>query len=427
MRQVISDRIGAALFVASIVTIAIIYGTVSSWWGWFPAPQIGLAHRTYLDIAENWRNDLALEPTRHLIKPGGANPGPDRDVSGPPAGAAADGYILVAGLSQHQDESFHSVTLYDGAGNEVHRWPIRYAQFDERLKPQNVMLHGMEVFEDGSVVVTFDSGDAIARVDACGATMWKVNGAFHHSITRDGEGHLVAWQGDIVTWLNEETGETVKTLGLKDMLAVDDGAQRATFDIRTRTPDTADADVGYLEDPHHTNDVEALRADMADAFPMFEAGDVLISMREINLVAVVDPDSGRMKWWRHGPWFKQHDPDFQSDGTITVYDNATGTGKSRILRIRPGEDEVETIFAGSDAVPFYSWRRGKHQYLPDGNILLTEAEGGRVLEITPEGEMVWERHMVWDDEHNLVATEARWVPADFFANDVPRCPSPSPL
>lgn len=415
---------GSVLFVVSIAIIAIIYGTVSSWWGWFPAPQIGLAHRTYLDIAENWRNDLALEPTRHLIKPGGANPGPDRGVSGAPAGAAAGGYIFVAGLSQHQDESFHSVTLYDGAGNEVHRWPIHYAQFDERLKPQNVMLHGMEVFEDGSVAVTFDSGDALARVDACGATMWKRNGAFHHTITRDGEGNLVTWEADAVTWLDEETGETVKKLDIKDMIAVDGDAQKAMFDIRTRTPETADEDVRYLDDPFHPNDAEVLRADMADAFPMFDAGDVLFSLRELNLVAVADPDTGRLKWWRYGPWFKQHDPDFQPDGTITVYDNNTGTDSSRILKVRPGEDEVETVFAGSDAVPFYSWRRGKHQYLPDGNVLLTEAEGGRVLEITPQGELVWERHMVWDEEHNLVATEAQFVPSDFFTNGPPRCPSP---
>ncbi len=167
---------------------------------------------------------------------------------------------------------------------------------------------------------------------------------------------------------------------------------------------------------------------MASAFPMFEAGDVLISLRELNLVAVVDPESGRMKWWRHGPWFKQHDPDFEPDGTITVFDNGTGTGSSKIRRVRPVDGaDVETVFAGSKEVPFYTWRRGKHQTLPDGNILLTEAEGGRVLEVTPEGELVWERHMVWNAEKNLIITEARFVPEDFFKDSfdsgVPDCVS----
>ena len=422
MKRAATDSIGLVLFVVSIAALAVIYGVVASWWGWFPAPQIGLAHRTYLDISQNWKNDLALEPTRHLVTPGGANGGPDRGVSGAPAGASSQGYVLVAGLNENQDESFHVVRLYDGTGREVHRWPIHYEAFDPDRPAQNVMMHGMEVFEDGSLVVTFDEGDAIARVDACGQTMWVQNGAFHHSITRDGEGRILTWRGEAVAWLDEGTGEVLDTLDIHaDMIAVDYRAQQALFNIRTRTPHNADEDVGYLEDPFHPNDAEPLRADMAAAFPMFAAGDVLISLRELNLVAVVDPGTGRMKWWRHGPWFKQHDPDFQPDGTITVYDNATGEGASGIRRTRPGEDEVETVFSGTGEVPFYSWRRGKHQVLPDGNILLTEAEGGRVLEVTPEGELAWERHMVWSPDQNLIVTEARFVPYGYFVDGPPNC------
>jgi len=420
VKRAVTDRIGSAFFIVSIVVIAMVYGIVASWWGWFPAPQIGLAHRTYLDLSENWRNDLALEPTRHLVTPGGGA-GPGRSVAGAPQGVLAQGYILVAGISEQQDESFHVVRLYDGAGREVHRWPVRYEQFDAERPPQNVMLHGMEVFEDGSLAVTFDEGNAIARIDACGETMWVENGAFHHSITRDGEGRILTWQADAVAWLDEDTGEVLRTLDIREMIAAGDGAQQAMFNIRTRTPEAANENIGYLDDPFHANDAEPLRADLAAAFPMFAAGDVLISLRELNLVAVVDPQTGRMKWWRHGPWFKQHDPDFQPDGTITIYSNDTGEGASRILRIRPGEDDVETVFAGSEAVPFYSWRRGKHQVLPDGNILLTEAEGGRILEVTADGELTWERHMVWDDAQNLVATEARHVPSDFFTNGTPAC------
>ncbi|MDZ5696214.1 arylsulfotransferase family protein [Chelativorans sp. M5D2P16] len=417
----VSDRIGPAFFALSFGVLAVIYGIVSAGRGWFPAPQVDLAYRTLLDLSTNWENDLALVPTRHLVAPGGANTGPDRGLSGAPAGASSEGYILIAGLSENQDESFHVVRLFDGTGQEVHRWPIRYELLDTEKKPQNVMLHGMEVFEDGSLAVTFDAGNAITRVDACGEPMWTRNGAFHHSIARDGEGRILTWQDETVVWLDERSGKAVRTLAIEGMIAAGGRAQQATFNIRTRTPENAKEEVRYLADPFHPNDAEPLRAEMADAFPMFEAGDVLISLRELNLIAVADPDTGRMKWWRHGPWFKQHDPDFQPGGTITVYDNGTGEGASRILRIRPGDDAVETVFAGSEAVPFYSWRRGKHQVLADGNILLTEAEGGRVLEVSPEGEMVWERHMVWDAEQNLIITEARHVPADFFENGVPNC------
>ncbi|WP_166462005.1 arylsulfotransferase family protein [Paracoccus alkanivorans] len=422
MKRGFSDRIGPVLSIVSLVVIAVTYGTVASWWNWFPAPQIGLAHRTMLEVSENWKNDIGLEPTRHLVKPVGGDPDPERGLSGTPAGNAADGYILVAGLNETQDGPFHVVRLYDGQGKEVYRWPVHYDLLDSERQPQNVMLHGMEVFEDGSLALTFDGGAAIARVDACGQPIWTQNDRFHHTINRDGEGRLVTLVDDDIVRLDENTGKILSRVSLrKEMVEGENEDQKGMLEIRTRTPENADETVTYLDDPFHPNDAEPLRAEMAGAFPMFEAGDVLLSMRELNMIAVVDPETGRMKWWHFGPWFKQHDPDFQPDGRITVFDNATGTGKSRILAIRPGENKVETLFSGSDELPFYTWRRGKHQILPDGNILLTEAEGGRVLEVSADGKLLWDRHMKWDAEQNVIITEARYVPGDFFENGVPSC------
>ncbi|MGD1883273.1 MAG: arylsulfotransferase family protein [Paracoccaceae bacterium] len=418
-----SESLARGFFVVSLGLIAMVYGIVSSWWGWFPAPQIGEAHRTYLDVSRNWRNDLGLEPTRHLVKPNGpqaGNPGRGYDLR--EGSKRAPGYILIAGLSDDQDVSVFAVRLMDTNGDEVHRWPIFYENFDPDTPAQNTMLHGMEVFEDGSVVVTFDVGNAIARVDQCGETMWSVRGGYHHSISRDDTGGIWTWEGENMVRLDENTGETTFSMHLRDhVVNAANGEQRAIFDIRVRMPDDADGEVTYLHDPFHPNDVEMLRSDIADAFPMFEPGDLMFSLREPNLVGVVDPETGILRWWQHGPWFKQHDPDFESDGTITVFDNATGVGQSRILRIDPESREVTTDFAGSSSEPFYTWRRGKHQTLPNGNLLLTEAEHGRLLETSADGQVIWTHDMVWDTESNLIVTEARHVPEDFFTDGLPSC------
>lgn len=418
----IFNFLAAAIPFVSLAVIAVIYGIIATWWNWFPAPQVGLAHRTIMDVSANWKNDLGLEPTRHLVKPISEPVDPERGFSGEITGSAADGYILVAGLSERQGDAFHAVRLYDANGEEVHRWPVHYDLLDSEHAPENVMLHGMEVFEDGSLAVTFDGGQSLARIDACGEPIWKQNDRYHHTINRDGEGRLVTLLDDKYVLVDEDTGETLNSMDIRtDMMEFDDGAHMAMLKIRTRTPENADEGIEYLTDPFHPNDAEPLRAEMAEAFPMFEVGDVLLSLRELNLITVVDPETGRMKWWHYGPWFKQHDPDFQPDGTITVMDNATGTGSSRILSVRPGEDEVKTLFEGTEEVPYYTWRRGKHQILPDGNILLTEAEGGRVLEVTPEGEQIWERHFPWDEDHNVIITEARFVPKGFFKDGIPSC------
>jgi hypothetical protein len=424
MKKSLSDRIAPVVFAVSIAALGTLYGTVASWWGWFPAPQIGLAHRTVTDLRTNWRNDFALEPTRHLVAPddSGETADPDRGYRVTDASRIEPGYTLVAGLNTERDAPFHMVRLFDEDGEEVHRWPIRYGLFDEETKPQNVMLHGLELFEDGSLAVTFDAGQAVARVDACGRPIWSTIGRYHHSLHRDGRGNILSWRDDTIVWLDEETGEEVRAIDLrKEVVNALDGEQLAYLDIRTRTPENAGEEIRYLEDPFHPNDAEPLRAEMADAFPMFEAGDVLVSLRELNMIAVIDPESRELKWWQHGPWLKQHDPDFQPDGTITVYDNATGTGSSKIRRIDPETGEMSVDFAGGEEVPFYSWRRGKHQVLRNGNILLTEAEHGRVMEIAPDGTPVWDRHMVWDADSNVIITEARKIPPDFFEGGVPSC------
>ena len=40
--------------------------------------------------------------------------------------------------------------------------------------------------------------------------------------------------------------------------------------------------------------------------------------------------------------------------------------------------------------PFYTDIMGKHQWLPNGNLLITESRQGRAFEINPQGEVVWE-------------------------------------
>ena len=57
---------------------------------------------------------------------------------------------------------------------------------------------------------------------------------------------------------------------------------------------------------------------------------------------------------------------------------------SRIVILSAPEGEEEVVFEGSEQQPFYSKRMGKHQWLPNGNLLITEATEGRAFELDPE-------------------------------------------
>ncbi len=431
MKRSLSDRLGPVIFAVSLGALCVSYGVVAAWWGWFPAIMLGHANETLNNIRQNWKNDLELEPTRHLVAPAIASRSLDNggfQMHIP--GAAEPGYTLISGLNPDQDVSFHAVSLYDGTGQLVHRWPIHYEALDPKGRsPANVMLHGMEVFPDGSLAVTFDGGAVLARLDPCGKPIWALQHDYHHSISADGAGGLWAWRGEGIWRVDAVTGEETEVLDLRrDIIPAGGDVQRGLFFVRTAVPesDPGTRPLIDVDDPFHPNDVEALRPDMAAAFPMFRAGDLLVSFRELNLIGVLDPKTGLLKWSRQGPWLKQHDPDFEADGTISVYDNAPGTGVSAIRSVNPATNEVRTLFEGSPETPFYSWRRGKHQTLGNGDILVTEAEHGRVFEIDPAGRIVWERDMAWDKARNMIVTEARHVPADFFAAGVPSCSDDGP-
>jgi hypothetical protein len=193
---------------------------------------------------------------------------------------------------------------------------------------------------------------------------------------------------------------------------------KGVFFIR-RLEDAPEPD--WLPDPLHLNDAEVLDARMADAFPLFEAGDIMLSLRSLNLVVVVDAEDLHVKWWQHGPWHRQHDPDFLPNGRISVFANNMNGDASRIIEIDPVTRKAEVIFEGSPRVPFYTARRGNHQRLDNGNILIAEAEAGRVLEVDRRGRLAWEYQNRHTDGRNLLVSNAIWVPRDFFERGALRC------
>ena len=147
----------------------------------------------------------------------------------------------------------------------------------------------------------------------------------------------------------------------------------------------------------HLNDVEPLSGSMAAEYPRFDAGDLLVSLRDLHLVFVFDPETRTVKWHASDPFIRQHDPDFLGDGRIGVFDNnpdgthrGTVLGGSRIVVLRPPSDSTSILFPTDRSETFYTEAAGKWQRLNNGNLLLTEAQAGRVVEVGPNGAPVWE-------------------------------------
>ncbi len=105
---------------------------------------------------------------------------------------------------------------------------------------------------------------------------------------------------------------------------------------------------------------------------------------------MIDGKTEQIKWSMTHPFIDQHDQDFTDDGYITVFDNHLEyLGGSRILSIEPSTKEVEVQYVHREEQYFFTFRCGKHQHLPNGNILIVEAQAGRMFEINANGEVVW--------------------------------------
>ena len=153
-------------------------------------------------------------------------------------------------------------------------------------------------------------------------------------------------------------------------------------------------------DALHLNDVEIFPSDMQS--DIFSPGDIMLSLRNINSIFVVDSETLEVKYWRTGGFVRQHDPDFVADGKITLFDNnfiapRTYGQNSRIIAIDPVTDSVETLFTGTSDERFYTRIMGKHQWLPDGSLLLTDSINGRAIQVNKDGEKVWEFVNLVDD------------------------------
>lgn len=123
----------------------------------------------------------------------------------------------------------------------------------------------------------------------------------------------------------------------------------------------------------------------------FRSGNLLISLRNADTIAILDGDTLEPVWhWGEGTLELPHDPTWLPEGHLLVFDNGTRRGTSRVLEVDPRAGEIVWHYPEGESHSLFSEWRGSSQRLPGGNTLICESERGHVLEVTPEGRVVWE-------------------------------------
>jgi hypothetical protein len=143
-------------------------------------------------------------------------------------------------------------------------------------------------------------------------------------------------------------------------------------------------------DALHTNSVRVLPTAIAPKFPLFKAGQVLLSLRTPSTLAVLDLPTRSVVWAARGIWQYQHDACFLDNGNILLFDNLGGPPGSRIVEYNPVRQAVPWCYTGNQTEAFTSMFRGRNQRLPNGNTLICSSDSNRVLEVSTAGEVVWQ-------------------------------------
>jgi hypothetical protein len=348
------------------------------------------------------------------------------------------------------------IRLIDMHGNEIHRWPVSFYKIwpnpehlEEKYRPKtdfNYHTQGLVVLPDGAVIINIgDKGTA--KLSKCGNVEWTVNHMTHHSITPTAAGgfwipsrrsvkkipdHLIfpgitreklekihigtfhSYENLIL--LVDENGEMQKEFSVLQSL-YDGGFESEIYDAMLIKP----------SDPTHINDIEIVTKPLADKIPNVNTGDLLVSIRQMHMLAIFDQLTWAIKWHFIGPWIRQHDPDITQEGNIVVFNNGhnqLGFNRipgSNLIELDPGTGKTRIIYPRDGQQGFYTDILGAHELLPNGNMLIVESRAGRVFEVNHLGNIVWEYVQPYDETHASLIAIAQRFNKDYFTVDNWNC------
>lgn len=316
------------------------------------------------------------------------------------------GHTLVTG----QD---HVVSLLDMDGKKVFRWRASYQKLwgkrtpDMGRKPPYVAQ--ARLLPNGDILVMHHLGSdriplfygiGITRLDRHSNIVWQTAMPAHDSL-------YLGENGSIYTLSHSVNAAPVPGLNyarpphlLDDILILaPDGRVEKQLPVLPAFIGTPYEPLLYVSGTNrkyaHANSVMPLEKSLADAFPGFRAGDLLVSLSHLDTIAVIRPETGKVVWAARGMWRRQSSARFMADGTIMLFDpqgyyDGSGAPRPRILRVEPMTQAVRWVYVDKDMPQGAQPPEGMQQALPNGNVLYTRNKGGRIVEVTPEKEKAWE-------------------------------------
>ncbi len=285
---------------------------------------------------------------------------------------------------------------------------------------------------DGSLAET--GGAEIFEMTQAGRVVWKYSDPermLHHDQERMFNGNT------LIACSKEIRVAAISKTSLKDDCVIEvDGAGKIVWEWQTadhfdelglspeaRATIAAGREVKGGWDWAHVNAASPIPTTTGHTDPRFKPGNVMISYRNLNTIVVVDRESKKIVW-KAGLTIGQHNVHMlpagvPGTGNVLVYDNggippnsnpqrAFARPNSRVLEINPLTMSIVSEYnaekSGRPIWTFFSHFISSAQRQPNGNTLICEGANGRIFEVTPMGEIVWEYVNPFTNESDGIRT-----------------------
>lgn len=420
MRKTRCFRLAASF---SLFVAAFSYGFLASQFRLFPYEILRDAKSAWLAITnsdEAEEHNGLVSYRQHAIEPTALKHKHGYDAN----------YILVSGGlggTSHDSttQPWQAVaTIIDRDGQIAHAWKCDRRLWDELEKVTRVPgisgpigVASVELARNGDLLAnfhglnTFPFAVGMARFNASSELLWRKELLTHHSFTVN-EASIVTPAlevlaapvrvGETAAVIESESGRVYHDL----VVTLDsDGNELNRISIKDALFESGwtghlireNAAKVVSEDPLHLNDVRVITNEAAVELPGIEPGDLLISLRNVNLVGILSPQSRRFKWISSGATVGQHSPRVYKKGVL-VLDNLGGNrslGGTRLVHIDFHSGLPTTIFPRQNVdMPDLcrTANSGNLEISQDQRFaLLTVSHEGAIWEIDLEtGEVVWE-------------------------------------
>jgi hypothetical protein len=362
----------------------------------------------------------------------GSQPSSEEQFSPPAVGQIDTSGKACYGYTLCMYGSGLRAVLVNMRGDVVHQWRVPFSQLwpapphvRGRIEDSSVYFNDGYVYPNGDLLAVIEGpinlqnvspGYGLVKLDKDSNVLWKYAEKCHHDVDVAEDGSIYALVNEVVEQVPpalayiptpcmadfvdviSPEGQRKKRLPLLEAFV--NSPYAALFGKLERAgmargaASTGSRMAFYMDDVHrrdvlHANAVKVLSRKLAPKFPLFKAGQLLISARHLDAIALLDPDSGKLVWAAHGPWQAQHDPTFLDNGHLLLFDNLFSQRGSRVLEYDPQTQALPWVYPGEKGKSFLSEIRGMCQRLPNGNTLIVNSQAGEAFEVTPDREVVW--------------------------------------